>query len=178
MKRISTPQRAQEMLLSDAAQRDRATARRVSLLQTLWQERYLTRDGLISRVEGELGTGCFGEAAWKDAFYRDLRVVKTALSAAGYALHYSRDPRRPGYYLQGQPAVGPELARILEGSVAEVDAAQIAVLKRLAAAERFRLGFSISETAHRVVAYRIQGRNPQLSPSEANRLALSGQGTT
>ena len=178
MKNASLPQRAQEMLLSDAADRDRATARRVCLLHILWQEGYLTRQGLISRVEGELGAGCFGRAAWKDAFYRDLRVVKTALSAAGYRLLYSRNPRRPGYYLLGQPAIGPELARILEGSVAEVDAAQIAVFKRLAAAERFRLGFSISETARDVVAYRIRQRDPRLSPSEANRLALLGQGHT
>ena len=175
MKNASLHQRAQEMLLSDAAQRDRATARRVCLLHILWQESYLTRQGLISRVEGELGANCFGAAAWKDAFYRDLRVVKTALSAAGYRLLYSRNPRRPGYYLLGQPAIGPELGRILEGSVAEVDAAQIAVFKQLAAVERFRLGFSISETALDVVAYRIQLRNPQLSLAEAGRLALSSQ---
>ncbi|OGO28110.1 MAG: hypothetical protein A2Z16_07955 [Chloroflexi bacterium RBG_16_54_18] len=160
------------MLLSDAVKRDRTTARRVCLLQTLWQERYLTREQLISRVEGELGGGCFGDTAWKDAFYRDLRAVKAALSAAGYRLLYSRNPTRVGYYLRNQLAVGPELAKILDGSVAEVDAAQIAVLKGLAMAERFRLGFSISETAYNVVAYRIQQRNPALGVVESNRLAL------
>lgn len=27
----------------------------------------------MARVEGELGTGCFGDIAWEDTFYRDMR---------------------------------------------------------------------------------------------------------
>jgi hypothetical protein len=54
MRSTSIPQRAYEMLLSDAMQRDRVTARRVRLLQTLWQERYLTREQLISRLKENL----------------------------------------------------------------------------------------------------------------------------
>ena len=64
----------------------RATARREALLRILWRERFITRRGLIARVESELGAGCFGGAAWQDTFYRDMRVVKQALATAGYSL--------------------------------------------------------------------------------------------
>ena len=47
--------RAQEILLQDAAQRDRATARRACIVDILWQERFLLREHLIVRVEGHLG---------------------------------------------------------------------------------------------------------------------------
>ena len=59
-----------ENMLHDAIQRDITTARRVALLEILWNERYLTRTQLIARVEIRLGRGCFGSSAWQDTFYR------------------------------------------------------------------------------------------------------------
>ena len=167
------PENAQEALLQDAARRDRTTARRTCLLRILWFERYLTRTGLVARVEGELGKGCFGKAAWEDTFYRDMRVVKLALRAAGYELAYSRSHHQPGYYLRGEPSLHPDLARVLDGSVAEVDAAQIAIYRRLEAADRFRQGCSITDTACQAVAYRLRQRRPELSLAEASRLTRS-----
>ena len=149
---------ALQALLADAVQRDRATARRVALLRILWRERFITRRGLIARVESELGTGCFGGAAWQDTFYRDMRVVKQALATAGYSLAYSRSSDRPGYYLRGEPPLHPDLVQTVAGSVAEVDGRQIAIYQRLSPAERFRQGSSISDTAQRAVAYRRQQR--------------------
>jgi hypothetical protein len=69
---------AKESILQDAIQRDLTTARRVALLEVLWHERYLTREQLIARLELKLGKNCFGASAWKDNFYRDMRVVKQA----------------------------------------------------------------------------------------------------
>ena len=166
------PQKAQEILLHDAMQRDRTTARRVCILRLLCQERFLTREHLVARLEGELGKGCFGSAALEDTFYRDMRVVRQALKAVGDILRYRRSLQQPGYYLQGQPALGTRLADILDGSIAEVDLAQIAIYRNLSPAEHFRQGCSISDTARHVVAYRIQQKNPQLSLEEAHRLAL------
>lgn len=60
----------------DAIQRDLTTARRVALLEVLWNERYLTRSQIMARVELPLGRGCFGASVWQDSFYRDLRMVK------------------------------------------------------------------------------------------------------
>lgn len=170
---IRLPQKAVETLLQDASQRDRTTARRVRLFNVLLQERFLTREHLIARVEAVLGKGCFGDAAMEDTFYRDMKVVRDAFKSAGYNLGYSRGSKHPGYYLRGQPGLGNDLATALEGSIAEISLAQIDIYRQLSPAQRFRQGCSISDTAREVVVYRIRQRNPALSVSEAHRLALA-----
>jgi len=163
---------ALDVLLEDVITRDRTTARRTALLKILLQERNLTREQLIVRVEGKLGKGCFGDSAWIDTFYRDMQVVKRALRAAGYQLAYSRSLHQPGYYLHNQPSISSDLSATMEGCVAEVDPSQISILKQLSLKQRFQQGCSISNLARRVVANRIRQRNPQLSPAEAHRLAI------
>lgn len=170
---VSVPSEAQLALLEDAAVRDRATARRRSLLRILWQEGYLTRAGLIARVEGDIGKGCFGQVAWKDTFHRDMRVVKCAFEKVGHTLAYSRKPGHSGYYLRDRSPLHPDLARVLDGSVAEVDPAQIAIYRKLGPAGRFRQGSSISDTARQVAIYRLRQRRPELSEAEAARLVLN-----
>ncbi len=164
--------KAQALILQDAIQRDMTTARRAALLEILWQERYLTRAQLIVRVEQRLGKNCFGVSAWEDTFYRDMYVVKQAFKAADFTLAYSRNKRQAGYYLEGQPALSPEIKQILRSSVAEVDSRQIEIYQRISPADRFRQGCSISDTARQVVAFRIREENPTVSIQEANRLAL------
>ena len=159
-------------ILHDAMQRDITTARRVALLEVLWNERYLTRSQLIARVELRLGKNCFGISAWEDTFYRDMRFVKQAFEAAGNRLLYSRKKEQPGYYLDAQPTLSPEFKQILKGSAAEVDQRQIDIYRELSFAERFHQGCSISDISRKVVAYRIRQDNPKLSLMEANRLAL------
>lgn len=161
-----------DTILQDAMERDITTARRVTLLDILWNERYLTRSQCIARVELRLGRGCFGLYAWQDTFYRDLRIVKKAFEAGGYRLLYSRKKQQPGYYLDGQPALSSEFKQVLKGSAAEVDQRQIDIYRKLSFAERFHQGCSISDTARKVVAYRIRQENPKLSLMDANRIAL------
>ncbi len=161
-----------KVLLQDAAKRDLTTARRAALLQILLDERYLTRSQLMARVEGLLGAGCFGAAAWEDAFYRDMRVVKNALASAGFQARYSRSAALQGYYLTGQPTVSSRLGELLAHSAAEVDPAQMRIFRQMAPAERFRLGSSASDTALQAVAYRIRQQNPNLSQAEAGLQAL------
>jgi len=161
-----------DTVLRDAMQRDITTARRVALLEILWNERYLTRLQLIARVEHRLGRNCFGIAAWEDTFYRDMRLVKQAFEDTGYRLLYSRNKQQPGYYLDGQPALSSEIRQVLIGSSSEVDQRQIDIYRKLSFAERFHQGCSISDTARKVVAYRIRLGNPKLSLVEANRMAL------
>jgi hypothetical protein len=172
MSRLSLPTVLKDAILHDAIQRDITTARRVALLEILWYERYLTRSQLIARVELRLGKNCFGIAAWEDTFYRDMCVVKRALEVAGYRLLYSRKKQQPGYYLDGQPALSSEIKQVLETSAAEVDQRQIDIYRKLSVAQRFFQGCSISDTARKVVRYRIHHENPQLSLVEANRMAL------
>jgi hypothetical protein len=164
--------KAKDIIFQDAIQRDLTTARRAALLEILWDERYLTRDQLVARVEIRLGKNCFGNSAWEDNFYRDMRIVKKAFQAAGEQILYCRNKQRPGYYLKGQPALSPELRRMLLGSVAEVEPRQIELYQALSMSERVRQGCSISNTARRVVAYRILTENPGIDPLEANRLAI------
>ena len=161
-----------DAILEDASRRDITTARRVALLEILWNERYLTRSQLIARVELRLGKNCFGILAWEDMFYRDMRFVKQAFETAGYQLLYSRKKEQPGYYLEGQPALRSEIQQELKGSATEVDQRQIDIYLKLSFAERFHQGCSISDTARKVVAYRIRQDNPKLSLREANHIAL------
>jgi hypothetical protein len=172
MSTLFLPTATRDIILQDAIQRDITTARRVALLGTLWNERYLTRTQLIARVELRLGKNCFGVLAWEDTFYRDMRVVKQAFEAAGYRLLYSRKKEQPGYYLNGQPALSAEIQQILKGSAAEVDQRQIEIYRKLSFADRFHQGCSISDTARKVVAYQMRQENPKLSLAEANRMAL------
>jgi len=161
-----------DAILQDAIHRDITTARRIALLEILWNERYLTRAQLIARVELRLGKNCFGAYAWEDTFYRDMRLVKRAFEAAGHRLLYSRIKKQPGYYLDEQPTLLSEIQQILKTSAAEVDQRQIDIYHKLSSADRFRQGCSISDTARKVVAYRIRQEDPRISIAEANRMAL------
>jgi hypothetical protein len=58
------------------------------------------------------------------------------------------------------------------GSIAEVDPAQIAILKNLSFSQRFQQGCSITNLACQTAAYRIRQRNPQLSLAQAHRQAI------
>ena len=172
MIRLTLPYVLKDTILQDAMERDITTARRVALLEILWNERYLSRAQLIARVELRLGKNCFGASAWEDTFYRDMRIVKQVFETAGYRLLYSRNKKQPGYYLDEQPTLLFEIQQILKTSAAEVDQRQIDIYHKLSPADRFRQGCSISDTARTVVAYRIRQENPKLSLAEANRLAL------
>jgi len=172
MRKLILPTVMKDAILQDAIQRDITTARRAALLEILCNERYLTRAQLITRVELRLEKNCFGISAWEDTFYRDVRFVKQAFEAARYRLLYSRNKQQPGYYLDGQSTLSTEIKQVLKGSASEVDQRQIDIYRKLSFAERFHQGCSISDTARKVVAYRIRQENPKLSLMEANRIAL------
>ncbi len=158
--------------MKDTLQRHLAIVRRTTLLEILRHERYLTKAQLMARVELRLRRGCFGSSAWQKTFYRDMHVVRQAFEAAGFSLQYSRNRQQPGYYLKGQEALSSEFKQILRSSASEVDQRQIDIYQKLSPAERFRQGCSISDTARRVVAYRIRQESPTLSWNEASRIAL------
>ena len=153
---MTIPTPAQAVLFQDAVARDRTTARRALLLELLLQERYLSREQLIVRVEDRLGRDCFGQAAWQDTFYRDMRMVKRALQAAGDLVRYSRSAQNPGYYLRNRPRLHPDLSKMLAGALAEVDPAQLRIFQQLSCAQRFQQGCSISNLARQVVAFRAR----------------------
>lgn len=144
----------QQALLEDAAQRDLVTARRKLLVEFLSRERYLTRSGLMSRVEMVLGKGSFGNTSWEDVFYRDMKAVKKSFRAAGYDLAYSRNKTRSGYYLRGEGEIGQAVERQIKGAVDKIDPRQVEVTRTLSPAQRVQQGISITNLAHEVTAYR------------------------
>lgn len=146
------PTLALNNLLSDAAKRDMVTARRKLLLELLWHERSITRAHLIVRVEAILGKGCFGEAAWRDIFYRDMRTVKSAFKEAGFELKYSRNPKSPGYYLVGEPRVHLKLKEAILGAFLEIDPTQIEIYKALTPAQKFAQAASMIDFAKKAAA--------------------------
>lgn len=160
------------VLLQDAIERDITTARRAALLHILWNERFLTRFQLITRVEYQFGRNCFGVLAWEDTFFRDMRVVKQAFQAVGLVLDYSRKKEKRGYYVREQEALSLEFKQMIKAGAAEVDQRQIDIYRKLSPAARFQQGCAISNTARNVVAYRIRQENPKLTPQEAQKLAL------
>lgn len=164
--------KAIHVLLQDVIGRDITTARRAALLHILWNERFLTRSQLITRVEYQLGRDCFGISAWEDAFFRDIRVVKQAFQAVSFVLEYSRKKEKRGYYVREQGALSHELMQMIKAGAAEVDQRQMDIYRKLPPAARFKQGCAISNTARNVVAYRIRQENPKLTPQEAQKLAL------
>ncbi len=149
---LKMPEESQTYLLLDAQKRDLVTARRVNLLRILWRERYLTRGGLMLRVEVLMGYACFGEKSWEDNFYRDMRIVKNALQRAGHELNYSRTQERPGYYLAGEPSLHPTEEKAVRAALRELDKSQIETYRRISPAQKFFQACSIINLANKVSA--------------------------
>lgn len=143
--------------LRETAERDLPTARRTALLRLVWEESYLTRQGLIARVEALLGRGCFGPSQ-RSAFYRDVAAVRQALAEADHKLAYSRRRNRPGYYVEGRPLLDERLQRLIAGAVAEVDPRQIAIYRRLGPAQRVWQAAHLSDWLRRANERRLQRR--------------------
>ena len=155
--------------LRKRAEGDLPAARRAALLRLVWEESYLTRQGLIARVEALLGRGCFG-ASPHSTFRRDIAAVRQALAEAGHRLTYSRRRGRKGYYVEGRPLLDERLQRLIAGAVAEVDPRQIVVSRRLTPAQQFQQGRSMTELAEQVATYRLRQRQPELSETQARRV--------
>ena len=144
------PETTQRYLLRDAEKRDSVTARRSHLARILLRERYLTREGLMFRVESLMGYASFGVKSWKDNFYRDMRVVKAALKQAGFDLKYSRTEGKSGYYLVGEDSLHPDVKKEIAGALDEIDQEQIEIYKRISPAQKFYQACSIINLSKKV----------------------------
>ena len=71
---------------------------------------------------------------------------------------YSWLGERRGFFLRGEGELSPEMERVVQGAVAEVDPQQMAVTRRLTPAQRFQQGAALTNLSHRVVRYRKENR--------------------
>lgn len=65
--------------------------------------------------------------------------------------------------------VDEQLRRVIAGAVAEVDLAQIAVLRQMTPAERCRQAVAMIGAGERVATYRLRQQQPQLTEAESLR---------
>ncbi len=70
--------------------------------------------------------------------------------------------------------VDERIRRMIAGAVAEVDPAQIAVLRRLTPAQRFTQMISMIRFTEKSTAHRLCNREPALSEAEALKVVRSG----
>jgi hypothetical protein len=167
-KDVSLPLALHLGLLEDAIYRDGVTARRSTLLRILWQESFLSGAGLVTRTEAIVGRGCFGTAAAAN-FRRDIHALKAILKRAGFSLRFSRRAGRGGYYIAGRPDLAPELARLIQAGMRDVDARQMELAARLTPAQRVRQAGQLSDGLRRMAVRRLLAERAGLSLQEAHR---------
>jgi hypothetical protein len=148
--------------------------RRSLLARMIWQASYQRSPGLIDNVAYLLGGKVWG-AHPRATLAADLLALRRALAAAGHRLRYSNQSGQKGFYVQGRPPLDPQLVKGICGAMAEVDPAQMAILRRLTPAQRFAQAMSMIEFVHKAGARRLRHRQPSLSEQEALRLARQGK---
>lgn len=130
---------------------DRAGARQSALARLIWREAFLTRPGLIARVQDLLGRDCFG-ATPRATLRRDLLRVRAMLAQTEHRLARSRR----GYFVPGRPLLDAHLQKLIAGAVAEVDPRQIAIYRRLTPAQRVWQAAHLSDWLHQANERRKQ----------------------
>ncbi len=144
--------------------------RRGLILRLIWFEPFLTEPGLTHRLHALLGRDCLGTSP-DETIRQDIDAVRDWLTAAGHALCHSDDAAKPGYFVRGREQLGERMQRMIVGAVAEVDPAQLWVLRTLSVAQRFRQGGSMIDAAVQVGASRIRQRQPQVGREESLNMA-------
>ena len=79
------------------------------------------------------------------------------------------------YYHRTTPlVVSEEMRREIAGAGAEIDLAQMEILRRMTPAQRVRLAASMIADTEDVAVYRLRQQEPELSEAEAYRSASTG----
>lgn len=80
----------------------------------------------------------------------------------------------PSYHRKTPIVVTEKMRRQIAGAVAEIDLAQMAILKSMTPAQRMqRMGLMI-DSLEQSAAYRLRQRRPELSIAESLRIVRSG----
>jgi hypothetical protein len=152
---------------------DRTGLRRGVMMRMIWQVAYYTSTSLVANIDYLLGRSVWGNDV-RATLAADICAMRGALATAGHRLAYSSGPRK-GYYVRGRPELDPQLARGIQGAVAEVDPVQMAIIARHSAAERFEQAAAMIEFVQRTGALSLRRRQPHLSEAEALYLVRQGK---
>jgi hypothetical protein len=153
---------------------DQTSLRRSLIARLIWQVSYQRSPGLIENVAYLLGWRVWGENT-RRTLSRDILILRQALAMIGERLAYSHQPAHKGFYIQGRPLLDAQLERRMLQALAEVDPAQIAILRQLSPQERYVQGFSMIDAVERAGAYRLRVRQPRLSEEQALYLTRQGK---
>jgi hypothetical protein len=78
-------------------------------------------------------------------------------------------------YRRPQPLVLTDrIRRVIAGAIAEIDLEQMRILRILTPAQRVQQAVSLMDAAERAGAFRLRGREPELSEEEALRIVRGG----
>ena len=80
----------------------------------------------------------------------------------------------PSYHRKTPLVVTEEMRREIASAVAEIDLAQLEILRRMTPAQRVRMAASMIADGERVAVYRLRQREPELSEDEAYRIVRMG----
>jgi hypothetical protein len=155
--------------LAQARQRgelDRVALRRALIARMIWQASYQRSTGLIENVAYLVGRRTWGETP-RATLAADILALRRALAVLGHRLAYSNGSPGKGYYIKGRPALDPQLEHGIRGAIAEVDPAQIAILRQLTPAERFAQAAAMIEFVQNAGALQLRRRQPHLSETQA-----------
>lgn len=145
---------------------DPIMVRRALIARMIWQASYQRSPGLLENVAYLLGWPVWG-ADRRGTLAADLWSIRQALRAVGQRLRYRHQPDERGFYIVGRPALDPRLERGLRGALAEVDPAQMKILRLRTPAYRVAQAASMIAAAEEVGTYRLQLRQPQLTSQNA-----------
>ena len=78
-------------------------------------------------------------------------------------------------YYRDQPLILTDQMRCeIRGAIAEIDLAQMAIIRKMTIAERVAMGADMVAAAEKVGVYRLRLRQPELSEDEAYRIIRGG----
>lgn len=89
-------------------------------------------------------------------------------------LRYNQAMSKHPYYRDKPVELTDKMRKEISGAIAEIDPAQMAIIRRLTVAERVAMGADMVAAAEKVGVYRLRLRQPELSEDEAYRIVRGG----
>ncbi len=80
----------------------------------------------------------------------------------------------PSYHRSIPLVVTEEMRREIAGAVAEIDLAQLEILRRMTPAQRMAIAAALIADLERAAAYQLRQRHPELNVADSLRIARQG----